>query len=1025
MIFSNSDSYLKVRTDRQLLDMSPPTKRSEIIVQEHKRSLIDPKYEFQLIDYHEMDIDYEYHVLANGVDENGQSISLLLKHFKPYFYVKLNEDQDQLKYHRRLESFILSFITQKFHYNPILASSLYGKIKFEFVSKKDIYGFNDSTLFKFTKITCPSLALFKCLKEALQRNDVSEFSQGLYLTNYQSMLKMMTDQEYLFCGWFRLAPSSFKVSNNKISQAMIQIEVGYRNLIKIDRNRIAPFLQASMDIETYSVDGSFPSASVPGNLVIQISTVFQIYSSPDFCLKHIIVLGDACDPIDENDPTIELQLVKDEKSLLIAWSNIINRMDPDIIYTYNGDKFDLSYIYDRAIMKLNSAEMTIFSSNLSRIKNTKITLNDNQIFRQQQNALNHYRRLIIPGRVTLDVLIHIEKNENLDSYSLDNVSKKYLNDKKVELTAGEMFKKFESKSPSDLKEIASYCIHDTVLVQKLVDKLLVFETLIEMSNITMIPLAFILSRGQQIKVFSQIIREANHFGFLCPDLSNMGDNDEKFQGAVVLVAKSGFYDSVSCLDFASLYPSIIMANNLCFSSLVMDEDKYGNLSDVVYNEFKWDEKIPIHRTCMAVVASTGNSCKNSAKPESRFCGVHKNNPYSGDDLRPEESYDLIKYSSKFAVTDDAIVPILLRKLYEKRKAVKRMMKTEKDPFVLSLLDKRQLAIKISMNSVYGFFAAHTLRAMKVASTVTAEGRRMLRASKLYAETDFMNLLPELSDFNFDLRVIYGDTDSIFINFILSEDDSNKFSKEEIIAEIMRLSKLCASNITKLFNRDPISLEFEKVYHPLLLFKKKKYTGALYEVPDKMKKIDSKGIVSKRRDNCPLIRKIYSEIQEILMTKGLKGVDESILAMKSSIEKVLKNEYPISDYIITKKLSGSYANPQSQAHVVLANRLKTEGFDMIYESGSRIPYVFVETKASERHSKDKIKPSDIIEHPINVIKKDLPIDAFFYIRRQFEKPLISLFLDIARDDVINFFNGIYSRYQLKLRVKESDFDKADE
>jgi DNA polymerase delta subunit 1 len=97
---------------------------------------------------------------------------------------------------------------------------------------------------------------------------------------------------------------------------------------------------------------------------------------------------------------------------------------------------------------------------------------------------------------------------------------------------------------------------------------------IEMARVTGVPLSFLLSRGQSIKVMSQILRKAKARNFLVPHMPKKGAGDQAeggvaYEGATVLDAKAGYYEvPIATLDFASLYPSIMMAHNLCYSTLV-------------------------------------------------------------------------------------------------------------------------------------------------------------------------------------------------------------------------------------------------------------------------------------------------------------------------------------------------------------------------------------------------------------------------------------------------------------------------
>ena len=146
---------------------------------------------------------------------------------------------------------------------------------------------------------------------------------------------------------------------------------------------------------------------------------------------------------------------------------------------------------------------------------------------------------------------------------------------------------------------------------------------------------------------------------------------DKFEGAIVIDPKKGFYDRpIATLDFASLYPSIMMAHNLCYTSYIPNQQ-----------------------------------LANKYKPE--------------DLTRTPDGHIFVKKSLK-----KGILPLILEELIGARKQAKRELKEAKDPFVRAVLDGRQLALKVSANSVYGFTGAQVgqLPCLAISSSVTAFGR---------------------------------------------------------------------------------------------------------------------------------------------------------------------------------------------------------------------------------------------------------------------------------------------------------------
>jgi DNA polymerase delta subunit 1 len=216
-------------------------------------------------------------------------------------------------------------------------------------------------------------------------------------------------------------------------------------------------------------------------------------------------------------------------------------------------------------------------------------------------------------------------------------------------------------------------LQDAYLPQRLLDKLMYVYNYVEMARVTGVPISFLLARGQSIKVLSQILRKSKQRGLLVPNMKAQGAGQgESFEGATVLEAKSGFYEKpIATLDFASLYPSIMMAYNLCYCTLVRAEDQ------------------------------------------------HKLN-------LPAESVTKTPSGEIFVkpTLEKGILPEILEELLAARKRAKADLKEATDPLEKAVLDGRQLALKVSANSVYGFTGATIgqLPCLEISSSVTSFGK---------------------------------------------------------------------------------------------------------------------------------------------------------------------------------------------------------------------------------------------------------------------------------------------------------------
>ena len=432
--------------------------------------------------------------------------------------------------------------------------------------------------------------------------------------------------------------------------------------------------------------------------------------------------------------------------------------------------------------------------------------------------------------------------------------------------------------------------------------------------------------------------------------NRVGDAEGGYEGATVIEPKMGYYtDPIATLDFASLYPSIMMAHNLWYSSLIPFEE-----------------------------------VKN----------------YNPDDYEKTPNGDYFIKKSKHS----GILPEILEELLAARKQAKKELAEATDPFMQAVLNGRQLALKISANSVYGFTGAQAgqLPCLEISSSVTAYGRQMIEGTKKIVEETY-NVR---NGYEFDSEVIYGDTDSVMIKFGTSS-----------IAEAMKLAKDAAEKISKTFVK-PIKLEFEKVYCPYLLMKKKKYAGLLYTKPDRYDKIDAKGIETVRRDCCGIVREVMSEVlNKILIEKDEKA---AVALVKGVVSDLLQNRIDMSQLIITKELGkktqgqeeeeqkGKKKETKGKAdtknsyqskmpHVMLADKMRKRDAATAPNIGDRVPYVIVK---GDKNSKIYERSED----PLYVLENNIELDYNYYLENQLKKPLIRIFEPILKNPESELFTG---------------------
>ncbi|KAG8749174.1 DNA-directed DNA polymerase delta [Ceratobasidium sp. 428] len=313
-----------------------------------------------------------------------------------------------------------------------------------------------------------------------------------------------------------------------------------------------------------------------------------------------------------------------------------------------------------------------------------------------------------------------------------------------------------------------------------------------------------------------------------------------------------------------------------------------------------------------------------------------------------------------------LLPTVLEDLLSARKRAKADLKKETDPFKRAVLDGRQLALKISANSVYGFTGATIgrLPCLAISSSVTAYGREMIERTKTEVEAEYCIK----NGREHDAEVIYGDTDSVMVRFGTQDLEST-----------MALGAEAAEYVTTKFIR-PIKLEFEKVYFPYLLINKKRYAGLYWTNPKKYDKMDTKGIETVRRDNCRLVQTVIETcLRKLLIDRDVKGAEEYT---KQTIADLLQNRVDMSQLVITKALAkADYAG--KQAHVELAERMRQRDAGSAPALGDRVAYVIIKgSKGAAAYEKS--------EDPIYVLEHSIPIDTKYYLDNQLSKPLMRIF-----------------------------------
>jgi DNA polymerase elongation subunit (family B) len=327
---------------------------------------------------------------------------------------------------------------------------------------------------------------------------------------------------------------------------------------------------------------------------------------------------------------------------------------------------------------------------------------------------------------------------------------------KDDVSPKEMFA-LHKQGPDERAIIARYCVQDCQLVLDLFRKLDVFNNAMSMANVCSVPVPYIFLRGQGVKIESLMFKYCYEREQCIKVLTTNHADFESYEGAIVLDPTPGFYTvPVGVADFASLYPSTIISENISHDTLVWvkDYDDSGKLLSHVYGSDDYDNLEGMRYTditydVMREDPEDKRKVKRTFKAGTRVC--------------------------RYAQDKIGTIPQIVAGLLAARKAKRKEGEKETDPFKKALLDAEQLAYKLTANSLYGQLGSGTfkVRLKALAASVTAYGRKQIMFSKAAIEQFYG---PASGNPRSDAQIVYGDTDSLFIAFLKRSALSLKFFK---------------------------------------------------------------------------------------------------------------------------------------------------------------------------------------------------------------------------------------------------------
>lgn len=945
----------------------------------------------------------------HAVTKDSDAVTVYVHNFLPYIHAKIsNLTQPPGQSSSSNETIMCKKVKHLLNEHKVGDSPL--AVAVEVVTRTDIVPYSKES--KFYKITLARPKDVNLLRNLIQKDKILNtpefgYCYHTYDSSIEFPIRFMIDTGIAGCAWFKVPAGKWIIrhAGYRNTKAFYEIDVDYRSLMPRSMAKLkwkaAPYRYLDYDIEVLSsVAGRFPSPLNLGDQIIHIATyVFDGLGNTlwaiDFCLKSVNSL-----------PDMTALCFDDEKELMMAWKKFYVRVNPDFEEGYNTIKFDRWYMQKRAKTLKIDREFNRFSKFYDYRTELRTAVFASKALSQAQVMM-----ATLHGRVQFDIFVAVMADvtyTGLD-FKLGTVSQKILQETKEDVTPEEITI-FHEKTNEERTKLYKYAMKDALLVQRLNVKQNYATFYIELARLTSLPLQKMLMKGQQLRVLTKILIAAIGDRYSIPYVEYLQKTDPKlkgYKGATLITPKTGFYtDPVITLDFNSLYPSIMIEHNLCYTTY-------------------WDDEI------------------NGRLPV---------------DWKLDVDYIITPAGHKFVTPKhrQGLLPLILRQILSARSRVQAEMKKFKyGTLEYNMYNGNQIALKTLANSVYGFAGVYygKIKCRGIAESVTSYARQMLELVKTIVEncqiklrsltynvtkqtietklidrclkvitersvvdynlpvtritdskgrsyinvnsaaepgtiTNFLcysslvtppsnwkptgrliagkehtKLAKEMyvGDLNADTHVvIYGDTDSVMIQV-----------KNGNVQQAMAIGKTMAKITTQYFG-SAITLAFEKVYCPYNLMDFKVHSGVHFEksylFPDRL---NSKGGCNVKRDTPLIIRSCAEQVLHTLMGFNGDGKPTTSPSIQGAIEvarnlhaKFLRQEIDVDDFIIKKMINNTnYKN--KPAHIHVAEKRRKRDPEDVTSVGDKIEYVYTTGLKNDKKCSLAEDPEYVKSHGLSI------------------------------------------------------------
>ncbi|POW05385.1 hypothetical protein PSTT_09744, partial [Puccinia striiformis] len=562
---------------------------------------------------------------------------------------------------------------------------------------------------------------------------------------------------------------------------------------------------------------------------------------------------------------------------------------------------------------------------------------------------NHGSTIKITGRHVLSIWRIIRSELALTQYTFENVVYHVLRTRVPHYSFSTLAKWWKDGTIEYRRRVLMYYIARVELDINLVEETEMISRNAEISRVLGVDFFSAISRGSQFKVESVVFRISKPENYLLPSPSR--DEVAKQNAAecipLVMEPQSAFYKSpLLVLDFQSLYPSIMIAYNYCYSTCL------GRVS-----AFKGVNKL----------GTSILDLPDGLLELLRDDIIGELIPPSTIRISPNGLMFVKHHVRK------SLLSKMLSEFLDTRVMIKQSMKLTKDDKALTkMLNARQLGLKFIANVTYGYTSASfsgRMPCVEIADAIVQTGRETLEKS--------MEVIHSVQEWG--AKVVYGDTDSLFV-----------YLPGKTKEEAFRIGNEMADAITKR-NPAPVKLKFEKVYLPCVLMAKKRYVGAKYEnLTDTEPVFDAKGIEVVRRDGIPALQKIQETcLKKLFATQDLSDIKAYLYRQW---QRLLLGKVSIQDFTFAKEVKlGTYSEkgPPPPGALIAARKMALDPrTEPAY--AERVPYVIVKGAPQSRLRDRAVSPELLLQNRL------LALDAEYYINRVFIPSLARIFNLIGVD-----------------------------